>query len=98
MPSIQVFRPSRFLKDSEEAKARHPYAYLPFGAGPRMCIGYKFALQEIMLTLISTLRKYTFSLDPSRDQSVMKTTGNLTMTPAGGVWVKISARGTNAED
>lgn len=88
----QCFRPSRFLKDSPEAKARHQYAYLPFGAGPRMCIGYKFALQEIMLTLVTVLRSYSFALDTTRDQTELKTTGLVTMGPAEGVWLKVARR------
>eukprot|EP00192_Tetraselmis_astigmatica_P012249 CAMPEP_0117668544 /NCGR_PEP_ID=MMETSP0804-20121206/11611_1 /TAXON_ID=1074897 /ORGANISM="Tetraselmis astigmatica, Strain CCMP880" /LENGTH=412 /DNA_ID=CAMNT_0005476453 /DNA_START=18 /DNA_END=1254 /DNA_ORIENTATION=+ len=85
-PDPEVFRPSRFLKDSPEAKARHPYAYLPFGGGPRMCIGYKFALQEIMLGLLTVLKTYSVALDPGRDQSVLQTKGLITMSPKGGVW------------
>lgn len=45
--AAQVFRPERFLDGSLEAASRHPFAYLPFGVGPRKCIGYKFAMEEV---------------------------------------------------
>jgi hypothetical protein len=44
-PDPLAFRPERFLKGSPEAAARHPQAFMPFGAGPRLCIGYKLAMQ-----------------------------------------------------
>ena len=44
-PEPDAFRPARWLGPGGGDEARHPYAFLPFLAGPRNCIGQKFALQ-----------------------------------------------------
>jgi cytochrome P450 len=56
------FRPERWLR---EDPSRPRLAYLPFGAGPRMCIGEGFAWLEATLVLATIARRWSFTLDPS---------------------------------
>lgn len=52
------FDPDRFAADGDDASPRHRYAYLPFGAGPRVCLGSRFAMMEMQLFLARLLQRY----------------------------------------
>jgi cytochrome P450 len=54
-----AFNPSRFLG---EAPLAHRFAYMPFGAGPRICIGAQFALTEACLVLAMMIRRFKIAL------------------------------------
>ncbi|MFZ0402573.1 MAG: cytochrome P450, partial [Pseudolabrys sp.] len=56
------FNPNRFLGDARETIDR--FAYLPFGVGPRICIGATFALQEASIVIGTIMRHFTLELVP----------------------------------
>jgi cytochrome P450 len=62
--SPESFVPERFIKGSE--KQRTPFTYLPFGGGPRVCIGNQYAMLQILMILSDVLRKYDFQLVPGQ--------------------------------
>lgn len=69
----QVFDPERF--SAEASKARHRYAYMPFGAGPRVCIGNAFAVMEAVAILAVLLQKVRLaSIRPQPPKPIMKVT------------------------
>ena len=55
-PDPLRFDPDRF--SAESMAARHPYAFIPFGIGRRMCVGYKFAYMEAKTILSTAVRRY----------------------------------------
>ncbi|CAF4612282.1 unnamed protein product, partial [Rotaria socialis] len=57
-PEPDLFKPERFLAGNRERLV--PYTYLPFGTGPRNCIGARFALLETKIALIKVVSKYRF--------------------------------------
>ena len=60
----ETFDPERFAKANE--KLHKPFTYLPFGAGPRGCIGGNYAMLQILMILSVLLRKYDLKLDPGQ--------------------------------
>lgn len=58
----EAFKPERFTPDFE--KQLHRYAYLPFGAGPRQCIGNSFALLAMQITLATVCQHWRWRLVP----------------------------------
>ncbi|KAL0031537.1 hypothetical protein WJX77_005935 [Trebouxia sp. C0004] len=64
-PNAKEFMPDRFL-ETDGTPSHRPYAYIPFGAGPRKCIGYKFATMEGVLVLLRLYRRFTFTLNDQK--------------------------------
>ncbi len=63
-PNPELFDPERFTKENE--KLQPPFTYLPFGGGPRGCIGGNYAMLQILMILSILLRKYDFQLAPGQ--------------------------------
>jgi cytochrome P450 len=81
------FEPERFAP--ERARSRHRFAYLPFGAGPRICIGAAFALAEACLILATLAQHYRLALKPGFP---VEPQGLITLRPRHGMRMLLARR------
>lgn len=87
-PEPERFLPERFAP--EEVAKRHQFAYLPFGEGPRICIGMRFAIVEMKLTLAKLLLKYRFSLDRTKTMVPLKiNVSSIVLSPAEKIYLNM---------
>lgn len=62
---VDVFRPERFGEGIVKASNNNPAAFLPFGFGPRTCVGLSFAVSEAKIALTMILQRYRLILSPA---------------------------------
>jgi cytochrome P450 len=85
-PDPETFRPERWLDGSTAGLPK--YAYIPFGGGPRVCIGERFAMMEGVLVLVAVLRRFRLEMngpDPTPFPSI-------TLRPEGGPMMRVRKR------
>jgi cytochrome P450 len=83
----ETFRPDRWMSDLARRLPR--YAYMPFGGGPRICIGQRFAMIEATIILVTMAQQ--FSIELQRDHTVTPFP-SITLRPKGGVWARLRKR------
>ncbi|NXA04240.1 CP3A9 protein, partial [Sapayoa aenigma] len=92
-PNPDEFRPERFSKENKETV--DPYTYLPFGAGPRNCIGMRFALLTLKVAITALLQHFTFQVC-KETQIPIKLTSQGLLTPEKPIVLKLVPRTNTA--
>lgn len=71
-PDPEVFDPDRFTE--EKRKKRHKAIYLPFGEGPRMCMGMRFGQTQVKAGIMSVLKEFRIKISPNHKPIVQDPT------------------------
>ncbi|TMJ20131.1 MAG: cytochrome P450 [Alphaproteobacteria bacterium] len=82
-----IFDPERMRPETKAA--RHRFQYIPFGGGPRLCVGMRFATAEALTVLAHWLGNWSFAPAPGRE---VRASGMVTLRPAGGLPLMLGPR------
>ncbi|MVM31542.1 cytochrome P450 [Spirosoma sp. HMF4905] len=85
-PNPDRFDPDRFVPGGPKDQL-HSYAYLPFGGGPRLCIGNQFALMEMQILLAMLVRSFELKATPNQ-RIIPKPL--ITLRPNQSIWIGLS--------
>lgn len=83
----ELFRPERWANDLAHRLPR--FAYFPFGGGPRVCIGNRFAMMEAKLVLATAIQRFRFEPIPETSVSLLP---SATLRPRAGVRLRLAER------
>ena len=86
-PEPERFDPDRFAPD--RAAERHRFAYFPFGAGPRLCVGAQFAMLEVPLVAAMLWRRFAIELVPGQS---IRPLARISLTANRPIWVHVTER------
>ncbi|XP_062552482.1 probable cytochrome P450 6a13 [Armigeres subalbatus] len=86
-PDPERFDPDRFAPD--QVAKRHPYTFLPFGEGPRICIGMRFGVMQARVGLAYLLKDFKFTLSNRTPVPLKISPRTLILTSEGGLWLKV---------
>ncbi len=85
----EAFKPERFAGSKKD-----PEGYLPFGLGPRMCVGNHFAVLEMKMILAQFLKKFEFEL---KNPEPIELITPMTMSPKEDIWLQLNYRSITSE-
>ncbi|GAB0087596.1 Cytochrome P450 [Sergentomyia squamirostris] len=86
-PNPEQFDPERFTE--ENIRDRHSYSWLPFGEGPRNCIGLRFGMMQTRVGLANILSKYKITPTSRTPIPMSYSPTSAVLAPREGMWIKI---------
>ncbi|XP_014273208.2 uncharacterized protein [Halyomorpha halys] len=89
-PSPEKFEPERFSEENKHKLVKS--TYLPFGDGPRICIGLRFAKMEMKIAIAKLILKYKFSLNSKTKVPLQYSAQTFLLVPIGGIWIEFTPR------
>ncbi|KAH8416009.1 hypothetical protein KR222_006331 [Zaprionus bogoriensis] len=89
-PNPHKFDPERFSEENKDKLV--PYTYIPFGVGPRICIGNRYALMTCKAMLFNLLLKYRIERSPKTSKDLFSDSRGFLLGPKDGFWVHMVPR------
>ncbi|KAK4878167.1 hypothetical protein RN001_010673 [Aquatica leii] len=86
-PEPEKFNPERFASKNKELI--NQFCYMPFGEGPRVCIGLRFAFLQMKLGLSILLKNYKFSINEKTQLPLKMNPKPLVLSPIGSIWLNV---------
>jgi cytochrome P450 family 6 len=83
-PDPEKFDPERFTEENKNL--RHHYSHIPFGEGPRLCIGMRFGLMQTKVGLTSLLKKYKFTVNKKTIEPLKMKVNSVILAADGEIW------------
>ncbi|KAI5637098.1 cytochrome p450 domain-containing protein [Phthorimaea operculella] len=88
-PDPEEFKPERFMHDEKRDRPQH--LFLAFGAGPRNCIGLRFAMISAKMAMVSLLKNFKFSICDKTENPIKFDKSAMLLKASTGLWVRVEA-------